>query len=86
MSSEGLKSLIVTDPSLLDEGIDVSGLRTKTDTDPRLLASIADYTGRSYDPTSVRYITDVNEFVGYGLTLEDEGKGIPPDTTTAVTE
>jgi len=48
MSSEGLKSLIVTDPSLLDEGIDVSGLRTETDTDPRLLASIADFPGISH--------------------------------------
>ena len=36
MSSEDLKSLIVTDPSLVDEGIDVSGLRTQTDTNPRL--------------------------------------------------
>jgi hypothetical protein len=28
MSSEDFKSLIVTDPDLVDEGIDVSGLRT----------------------------------------------------------
>ena len=52
MSSESLKSLIVTDPDIVDEGIDISGLRTQTDTDPRLLASIADFPGISYDPTS----------------------------------
>ena len=43
MSSEGLKSLIVTDPDLVDPEIDTSGLRTQTDTNPRLLASIADF-------------------------------------------
>ena len=32
MSSEDFKSLIITDPDLVDEGIDVSGLRTTTDT------------------------------------------------------
>ena len=51
MSSEDLKSLIVTDPDLVDPELDVSGLRTQTDTDPRLLASIADFPGISYDPT-----------------------------------
>ena len=50
MSNETLRSLIVTDPSLVDESIDVSGLRTQTDTDPRLLASIADFPGISYAP------------------------------------
>ena len=71
MSSEDLKSLIVTDPSLVDEGIDVSGLRTQTDTNPRLLASIADYPGISYDPTSFSYLSDLNELFGYGLPLVD---------------
>jgi hypothetical protein len=82
MSSEDLKSLIVTDPSLVDEGIDVSGLRTQTDTNPRLLASIADYPGISYDPTSFSYLSDLNELFGYGLPLAEEGKVIPPATGT----
>ena len=82
MSSEDLKSLIVTDPSLVDEGIDVSGLRTQTDTNPRLLASIADYPGISYDPTSFSYLSDLNELFGYGLPLVEEGKVIPPATGT----
>ena len=34
MSREDLASLIVTDPDIVDEGIDVSGLRTTTDTNP----------------------------------------------------
>ena len=65
MSSEDLKSLIVTDPDIVDEGIDVSGLRTQTDTDPRLLASIADFPGISYDPTSFDYLSDINELFAY---------------------
>ena len=83
MSSESLKSLIVTDPSLLDEGIDVSGLRTETDTNPRLLASIADFPGISYDPTSFDYLSDLNELFAYGLPGGDtSGVTTPPVTTT----
>ena len=82
MSSEDLKSLIVTDPSLVDEGIDVSGLRTQTDTNPRLLASIADYPGISYDPTSFSYLSDLNELFGYGLPLVDTEAATPPATGT----
>jgi len=78
-----LRSLIVTDPSLLDEGIDVSGLRTQTDTDPRLLASIADFPGISYDPTSFDYLSDLNELFAYGLPGGDtSGVTTPPVTTT----
>ena len=82
MSSEGLKSLIVTDPSLLDEGIDVSGLRTETDTDPRLLASIADFPGISYDPTSFDYLSDLNELFAYGLPGGDTSGAVTPPVTT----
>ena len=81
MSSEGLKSLIVTDPSLLDEGIDISGLRTQTDTDPRLLASIADFPGISYDPTQFSYLTDLNELFAYGLpAIDTPAAAVPPAT------
>ena len=81
MSSESLKSLIVTDPSLLDEGIDVSGLRTQTDTNPRLLASIADFPGISYDPTSFDYLSDLNELFAYGLPAVDTpAAAVPPAT------
>jgi|9_EtaG_2_1085328.scaffolds.fasta_scaffold09515_2 hypothetical protein len=71
MSREGLKSLIVTDPDLVDPELDVSGLRTQTDTDPRLLASIADFPGISYDPTQFSYLTDLNELFAYGLPVVD---------------
>jgi len=87
MSSEDLKSLIVTDPDLLDEGIDVSGLRTQTDTDPRLLASIADFPGISYDPTEFSYLSDLNELFAYGLPEGDtSGTVTPPVITTPVVD
>ena len=82
MSNETLRSLIVTDPSLLDESIDVSGLRTQTDTNPRLLASIADFPGISYDPTSFDYLSDLNELFAYGLPLVDTQAATPPATET----
>ena len=82
MSNETLRSLIVTDPSLLDESIDVSGLRTQTDTNPRLLASIADFPGISYDPTSFDYLSDLNELFAYGLPLVDTQAATPPATKT----
>jgi len=81
MSSESLKSLIVTDPDLMDPELDVSGLRTQTDTDPRLLASIADFPGISYDPTEFSYLTDLNELFAYGLPVVDTGTTTPETGT-----
>jgi len=81
MSSESLKSLIVTDPDLVDPELDISGLRTQTDTDPRLLASIADFPGISYDPTQFSYLTDLNELFAYGLPLVDTGTTTPETGT-----
>ena len=85
MSSEDLKSLIVTDPDLVDPDLDVSGLRTQTDTNPRLLASIADFPGISYDPTQFSYLTDLNELFAYGLPMvETDQAQIPGAVDTLV--
>ena len=83
MSSEDFKSLIVTDPDLIDEGIDVSGLRTQTDTNPRLLGAIEGYPGISYDPTSYSYLSDLNRLFASGLPTIDTSQPTtpaPPDT------
>ena len=82
MSSEGLKSLIVTDPDLVDPEIDTSGLRTQTDTNPRLLASIADFPGISYDPTSFDYLSDLNELFAYDLPMVETPEAVTPPITT----
>jgi len=78
MSSEDFKSLIVTDPDLIDEGIDVSGLRTQTDTNPRLLGAIEDYPGISYDPTAYSYLSDLNRLFASGLPEIDTSQPTTP--------
>jgi len=78
MSSEDFKSLIVTDPDLIDEGIDVSGLRTQTNTNPRLLGAIEEYPGISYDPTSYSYLSDLNRLYASGLPETDTSQPTTP--------
>ena len=78
MSSEDFKSLIVTDPDLIDEGIDVSDLRTQTDTNPRLLGAIEGYPGISYDPTSYSYLSDLNRLFASGLPTIDTSQPTTP--------
>jgi len=78
MSSEDFKSLIVTDPDLIDEGIDVSGLRTQTNTNPRLLGAIEDYPGISYDPTAYSYLSDLNRLYASGLPEIDTSQPTTP--------
>ena len=85
MSSEDFKSLVVTDPDLVDPEIDVSGLRTQTDTNPRLLGSIPDFPGVKYDPTSFDYLRDLNELFAFGLpTIETDQAQIPGAIDTLV--
>ena len=85
MSSEDFKSLVVTDPDLVDPEIDVSGLKTQTDTDPRLLGSIPDLPGIKYDPTSFDYLRDLNELFAFGLpTVETDQAQIPGAMDTLV--
>jgi hypothetical protein len=82
MSSEDFKSLIVTNPDLVDEGIDVSGLRTTTDTSPFLLGNIPDYSGIQYSTLAPTKYTDLMRLFGPGLPAKrDEAKTtIPPAT------
>ena len=69
MSSEDFKSLIVTDPDLVDEGIDVSGLRTTTDTSPFLLGNIPDYSGIQYDYLGPTKYSDLMRLYMQGLPM-----------------
>ena len=71
MSSEDFKSLIVTDPDLVDEGIDVSGLRTTTDTSPFLLGNIPDYQGIQYSTLSPTKYSDLMKLYSQGLPTLD---------------
>ena len=81
MSSEYFKSLIVTDPDLVDEGIDVSGLRTTTDTSPFLLGNIPDYSGIQYSTLAPTKYTDLMRLYSQGLPMFDTPQAAAPVTT-----
>ena len=62
---EDLASLIVTNPDIVDEGIDISGLRTTTDTNPLLLANLEP--GIKFDPTQQSVYSDLLNYFSGGL-------------------
>ena len=62
---EDLASLIVTHPDIVDEGIDISGLRTTTDTNPLLLANLEP--GIKFDPTQQSVYSDLLNYFSGGL-------------------
>ena len=78
MSSEDFKSLIVTDPDLVDEGIDISGLRTTTDTSPYLLGNIPDYQGIQYSTLAPTKYTDLMRLYSQGLPTIDTSQPTTP--------
>ncbi len=70
---EEFGSFVVTDPDLVDEGIDVSGLRTKTDTS--LLGNIPELAGVQYEAFNPNRLTDLMRFYQTGLPAKrDEAK------------
>ena len=72
----GLRSLII-DPTQVDPQVDITGLRTATDTSPQLLAQAPDFQGVQFDPTSYDYLSDLYELYSGGLPMLDT-----PATTT----
>ena len=82
---EEFQSLIVTDPDLVDEGIDVSGLRTTTDTSPFLLGNIPDYSGIQYSTLAPTKYTDLMRLYSSGLpTTATDTAQIPGAVDTLV--
>jgi hypothetical protein len=73
---EEFDSLIVTDPDLVDPGIDVSGLRTQTDTS--LLGNIPDFAGIQYEAFNPNRLSDLMRLYSTGLLAVDT----PVDVTT----
>ena len=67
---EDFQSFIV-DPNLVDEGIDVSGLKTKTDVSPFLLGNIPDYAGIQYEAFNPTRLTDLMRLYSSGLPMID---------------
>ena len=80
---EEFKSFIVTNPDLVDEGIDISGLRTQTDVSPYLLGEVAPgikYEGIGQSPTAIQ---DLVRYFRFGLPATDTAQ-IPGAIDTLV--
>ena len=78
---EEFESLVVTDPELVDPGIDVSGLRTQTDTS--LLGNIPDYPGIQYEAFNPNRLSDLMRLYSSGLPAIDTAQ-IPGAVDTLV--
>ena len=78
---EEFGSFVVTEPELVDEGIDVSGLRTQTDVNRALLGNVApgiQYEGIGFNPTA---LSDLSKFFQFGLpAIDTPAVAVPPAT------
>ena len=77
---EEFESLVVTDPDIVDPGIDVSGLRTQTDVSPYLLGNIPDYAGIQYEAFNPSRLSDLMRLYSSGLPAIDTSTAAPPAT------
>jgi hypothetical protein len=76
---EEFGSFVVTDPDIVDPGIDVSGLKTQTDTS--LLGNIPDFAGIQYEAFNPNRLSDLMRLYGTGLPMIDTpAAATPPDT------
>ena len=82
-SLQDFESLVVTDPNIIDEGIDISGLRTQTDVSPFLLGNIPDYAGIQYEAFNPRRLSDLMRLYSFGLPVTDTAQ-IPGAADTLV--
>ena len=76
---EEFDSLIVTDPDLVDPGIDVSGLRTQTDTS--LLGNIPDFAGIQYEAFNPNRLSDLMRLYSTGLPAVDTPVDVTPPSS-----
>jgi hypothetical protein len=84
-SPQEFESFVVTNPDLVDPSIDVSGLKTTTDTSPYLLGNIPDYGGIQYESYNPRRLSDLMNLYNVGLpTLATDTAQIPGAIDTLV--
>jgi hypothetical protein len=74
---EEFKSFLVTNPDIIDEGIDVSGIRQATEQDKLIAGAIAEEPGLAYDPRLTSYLSDLNRYFSGGFPTIST----PPTTT-----
>ena len=64
---------IIADPEKVSSDVDVSGLRTETDTNPELLASVSEFPGLQFDPTQYSSYADLYDLYSRGLPMAETG-------------
>ena len=69
---------IIADPKQVSPDVDISGLRTQTDTSPQLLAAVSEFPGLEYDPTQYSSYEDLYDLYSRGLPMVET-----PATDTA---
>jgi hypothetical protein len=80
---EEFESFVVTNPDLVDPGIDVSGLRTTTDAN--ILGNITDFPGIQYEAYNPSRLSDLMNLYSRGLpTLATDTAQIPGAVDTLV--
>ena len=85
VSLQDFDSFVVTNPDLVDPGIDVSGLKTTTNVSPYLLGNIPNYGGIQYEAYNPRRLFDLINLYRRGLpTLATNTAQIPGTVDTLV--
>ena len=60
---------IIADPEQVSPDVDVSGLRTQTETSPQLLAAVSEFPGLKFDSTSYDQYSDLMDLYSKGLPM-----------------
>ena len=60
---------IIADPEQVSPDVDVSGLRTETETSPQLLAAVSEFPGLQFDPTQYSSYEDLYDLYSRGLPM-----------------
>ena len=60
---------IIADPEAVPSDVDISGLRTETETNPELLAAVSEFPGLQFDPTQYSSYEDLYDLYSRGLPM-----------------
>ena len=60
---------IIADPEQVSPDVDISGLRTETETNPELLAAVSEFPGLKFDSTSYDQYSDLMDLYSKGLPM-----------------
>ena len=77
---------IIADPEKVSPDVDISRLRTQTETSPQLLAAVSEFPGLKFDSTSYDQYSDLMDLYSTGLPMIETPTVETPAITTPVVE